>query len=111
MKGIMWINLLLGLWLVVTPFAMASGTIVATNDVILGILLIACSWWMLAAMAPPVGVAWFEILCGIWLIVSPYVLGVSAMHATTGNDVIAGIIAIVVALVAARTVAHTPTAA
>jgi len=108
MKGLMWINLLLGVWLVVSPFAMAANSVVTTNDVVLGILFIACSWWMLAAMAPPVGIAWFEMLCGIWLIVSPFAFGYSALHAATGNDVVSGIIGIVVAAFGAWTVTRTP---
>ncbi len=111
MKGIIWINLLLGVWLLLASFAMAATGAVTANNVVLGILLIACSWWMLAAIAPPVGVAWFEILCGIWLIVSPWALNYATFRPSTGNDVVSGIIAIVVAAIAARAVAQTPTAA
>ncbi len=111
MKGIMWINLLLGVWLVVAALAMGVHTGLAANNVVLGILFIACSWWMLAAMAPPVGIAWFEILCGLWLIAAPFALGFSAMHGEVVNNVISGIIGIIVAAFGAAAIARTPTAA
>jgi uncharacterized membrane protein len=111
MKGIIWINLLLGIWLIIAPFAFAVTGAPMGNDIVLGILLVAFSWWVLGAMAPPVGTAWFEILCGIWLIVAPFALGYGATHALMANDVIVGIVTIIVAAVTAREIAHTPTAA
>jgi hypothetical protein len=113
-KGSVWINLLVGIWLIIAPFALAIGgvnSVWATNDVILGILLIAFSWWMLAAIAPPTGAAWFEILCGIWLIVAPFVLRYSDVLHARWNDVVCGIIAIIVAAVASWATTHRPTLA
>ncbi len=114
MKRIVWINLILGIWLIIAPFALGVAAISrtpVTNDVILGILLIAFSWWMLAAIAAPLGAAWFEVLCGLWLIVSPFVLQYSRIAVAMANDVIVGIITVVVALVASRTITRTPAAA
>lgn len=103
MKNISWINILLGVWLVVAPFALS--TVIpnerwTANDVILGVLLIAASWTIVAMAAPGTGVAWFEVLCGIWLIVAPFILRYSTAHVKLGNDVISGIIAIVIAAIA-----------
>jgi hypothetical protein len=114
MKRIVWINLILGIWLIIAPFALGVAAISrtpVTNDVILGILLIAFSWWMLAAIAAPLGAAWFEVLCGLWLIASPFVLQYSRIAVAMANDVIVGIITVVVALVASRTITRTPAAA
>ena len=108
MKGFIWINLLLGIWLIIAPFAFAVTGAPMGNDIVLGILLIAFSWWMLGAMAPPVGTAWFEILCGIWLIVAPFVLGYGAMRSAMSNDVVCGIIAIIVAAAASWTLTRRP---
>jgi len=103
MKNISWINILLGVWLVIAPFALSTvipnGAWTA-NDIILGILLIAASWTIVAMAAPSAGIAWFEVLCGIWLIVSPFILRYSTGHVKVGNDVISGIIAIVIAAIA-----------
>jgi hypothetical protein len=103
---------LLGVWLIIAPFALPAGAMMtnawAVNDVIVGILLVAFSWWMVAAIAPPIGAAWFEMLCGVWLIVAPFVIGYSATMSAVWNDVVCGIIAIVVAVVAAQAMTRTP---
>jgi len=111
MKNSVWVNVLVGIWLMIAPFALgAAGAAHAwtASDVVLGILLVAFSWWMLAAIAPPTGIAWFEMLCGIWLIVAPFVLGYSAAPRALWNDVVCGIIAIIVAIVAARATVRPP---
>jgi len=114
MKRTIWINLILGIWLIISPFVLgfaATTRAAVTNDVILGILLIAFSWWILAAIAAPMGAAWFELFCGLWLIVSPFVLQFNRVAAAMANDVVVGIITAVVALVVARSLSQTPTAA
>jgi thiol:disulfide interchange protein len=111
MKNISWINLLVGIWLLIAPFTMGaapiSGAPVA-NDVVLGVLLIATSWWILAATAPPTRTAWFQALCGLWLIASPFVLKYSGMRAPTGNDVVMGVVAIIVGVVESRALVTPP---
>ncbi len=108
MKGITWINLLLGVWLIVAAIARGATGAAMANDVILGILLIAFSWWMLGAIAAPIGTAWFEMLCGIWLIVAPFVLGYGQVKAAMATDVVIGIVTIIVAAIAARAMTQTP---
>jgi hypothetical protein len=115
MKRSIWINLLLGIWLIIAPFALPAATGMtsasAANDVVLGILLIAFSWWIIAAMAPPTGAAWFEMLCGFWLIAAPFVLRYNSRMPAVWNDVLCGIIAVVVAAIAAQATTRTPTIA
>jgi len=111
MKGITWINLILGIWLIVAAWAVGSASVVTANDVVLGVLLVACSWWIVGAMAPPVGIAWFEMLCGLWLIAAPFAFGYRAMRAASINDVVVGIVTIIVAAIASTAITRTPTAA
>ena len=68
----------------------------------------AMSWWIISAAAPPLGTAWFQILCGLWLIVSPFVLRYQRLPSATGNDVAVGIIVIAIALAEARAIARGP---
>jgi hypothetical protein len=88
MKGmtrITWINLLIGIWLIGSPFVfgytMGGGSDAVINDVVVGILLVICSWWLLAVTGRPsvsrptsVGLSGFEALCGAWLIAAPFVM-------------------------------------
>jgi len=110
MKRGYWINLILGIWLVISPLALGSMGMQAVvgNNVVLGVLLIASSWWILAAAAEAVGVNWFQVLCGIWLIISPFILSYHGLTHAIANDVVVGIIALVVALVESQARAHTP---
>lgn len=50
-----WINLLIGVWLIIAPFVLgyaSQGTI--WNDVIVGVLLVMFGWWS-SRMPPPDG--------------------------------------------------------
>lgn len=110
MKRFSWINLILGIWLLLSPFAIGTTAMSATvgNNVVLGILLIATSWWILAAVNQVAGVSWFQMLCGIWLVIAPFVLHYSAMSHALANDVVVGIIVFIVGLVESQALAHRP---
>ncbi len=104
MKRIIWINLLLGLWLIISPFALRFAGLAhaaATQDVVMGIIIAAFSWWMLASAVPMMGHAWFEMLCGIWVAIAPFVIGYSGLRVARVNDLWVGIVVLIVAIVAA----------
>lgn len=110
MKRIIWINLILGLWLIVAPFALRYAGLThaaATEDVVLGIVIAAFSWWILAAAMPMVGHAWFEILCGIWVAIAPFVIGYSGLAIARTNDVWVGIVVLIVGVIAAIAMSQT----
>ena len=103
MKRITWISLVLGIWLIASPFALGySSTMTATaNDIVLGILLFGCSAWIVGGMAAPLAVSWFEVLCSIWLIATPFVQHYQRLPHAMTNDVAIGIITLFVGLVEA----------
>lgn len=106
MKRISWINLILGIWLIISPSLVgySASHPPAGNSVILGILLIASSWWILVTDTIEVG--WFQILCGIWLIIAPFILGYHALTSAMSNDVIVGIIALIVGVIESQAMTH-----
>ncbi len=109
MKRITWINLILGLWLIASPFALgysATAHAAAVEEVVMGIIIAACTWWWLASVAPMMGLAWFEMLCGIWVLIAPFVLSYANMRAKT-NDVWVGIVVLIVAIIAAIGIGQT----
>lgn len=110
MKRITWINLILGIWMIISPFLIGySVSYVPTgNNIVLGVLLIASSWWILAALMQTTGMSWFQVLCGIWLIIAPFVLNYRAMSQAMSNDVIVGIIVLIVGLVETQVGSHRP---
>jgi hypothetical protein len=104
MRWASWINFILGLWLIVSPFALKYSHVsrAVPEDVILGILIAAFSLWMAAtheALATP---AWLVVLFGIWVTIAPFVLGYSPQLASAvANDIIVGVVVLVLALVRA----------
>ena len=92
------INALLGIWLIVSPWALrfSGDTAAMANFVIVGILLLAAA---LGAMyVPKAWEEWTESVLGLWMIISPWVLGFSDQGAALANFVIVGILLLAAAL-------------
>ena len=92
------INLVLGLWMIASPWVLAYSAARGPtgNAVILGILIAG-----LAALAMFKVMAWEEwvsVALGVWLAISPWVLGFTGLVAATSNAVIVGIAVAVLAL-------------
>jgi|GEM_PF-579768 len=99
-------NILLGLWLILTPlfFGYASGAVLA-SDMIAGAAIA-----ILAAFRtyqPDVGdwADWLTALLGVWVILSPWIVGFTNNQAHTFNNVMVGSIVLAFALVS-RFVLH-----
>ena len=90
-------NLVLGAWLFISPWVLSyAGTLAARNAAILGLGIVVFA--LLAAYMPR---AWEEIIntvLGIWLVVSPFVLGFSGSARISLHTVIVGILATAFAL-------------
>jgi hypothetical protein len=109
MKRVVCINLLLGIWLLFAPFVLGFAAIAngaAIGNGILGIVLVVTSVWILQASAPPPAVGWFQSLCGIWLVLAPFIRGFRQVTHAMADDVTVGIIITLVALTATYTFAH-----
>jgi hypothetical protein len=113
MKRITWINLILGIWLIVSPFALghSANAVVTANNIIFGGLFVVASAWILAEGAGYAGMNWFQLLCSIWVIVSPFALGYQQLTRAMQNDVIVGVIALIVTLIEAWAFTSKPIAA
>jgi SPW repeat len=87
-----WTNLLLGTWLVLTPFFGIGGfsDIAAFNSYLIGAAVAA---FAIAALARPL--LWEEYInlsLGVWLIAAPFILGFAAQAGPTLNQVIVGLL-------------------
>jgi len=98
MRQIAWLSAAIGAWLIVVPLAFGFGTngSVSANDIALGIILLGLPFWIVPAENRAPG-GWIMMLCGVWLIVSPFVLGYRQTAAATWNDIAAGIATVIVA--------------
>jgi SPW repeat-containing protein len=86
----------------------ATSTIAAAHDVTLGVLLIGASWWILAARTAQVPVSGFQLLCGVWLIIGPFVLQYRGLSQATLNDLIVGAIVVTISAFEMWTLARAP---
>lgn len=104
-KTLSWLVALTGLWEALAPFILGYSvtTIAMWNAIIVGVVLIILAIW--AAVSNQAGVDrnldWINVVLGVWLILAPFVLGYSAVLMAMWNDIIVGVVAIVLAAWAA----------
>ncbi|MDA8230631.1 MAG: SPW repeat protein [Magnetospirillum sp.] len=95
-----WVNLVLGVWLFIAPWALGySGSPApAWNSWIFGVVIAVLSIAALVQFA--LWEEWVNVVIGVWLLISPWVLGFAATPggATTWNQVVIGIVVGLVAL-------------
>lgn len=100
-----WLIALLGVWEIISPFVLGytASSIAMYDAIIVGALLLILGVW--AALGNP-GTGrtldWINAILGLWLLVSPFILGFSALMGTaTTNDVVVGIVGIILGVWAA----------
>lgn len=95
MKALSWINCLLGLWLIVSAFIFSTGAkAIMAEEIVLGIIIAVLAYG--SAIARPSSIlSWIVAIAGLWTLVAPSVIGYGAMTASKGNDMIVGVIVLV----------------
>lgn len=92
------VNAVLGAWLILSPWALGySGEMMAMwNFVAVGVLLLATA--LGAIFLPRAWEEWTESALGLWLVVSPWILGFAAIEAAKVNAVLSGLVVLVLSL-------------
>ena len=95
MKWTSWTNAVLGLWLIVAPFALAYVKVqnALYEDVAIGLVITTLALWRATApeVEEMVNVGWMLAIAGLWAFMAPFVLGYSAVTAAAYNDAIVGV--------------------
>lgn len=95
-----WINLLLGIWLFISPWVVGfegSQMAASWNAWILGVAVVVFS--AIAVSMPQVWEEIINLLLGIWMVISSWVIGVTSRSVET-NAVIVGLLVILFAILA-----------
>lgn len=94
--GSNWVNVLLGVWIVISPFVLGFSNMRAImwNNIATGGAIFLLAMGGSAGRGAP---SMLNVLLGIWLLISPFVLKASRPVAVW-NNVILGIIVAIVAL-------------
>jgi len=93
-----WLNVLLAIWLFISPWVLQYAAVetAAWNAWVVAIAIAALSIAALARLAQ--WEEWVNLALGVWLILSPWILGFSANANAMGNAVIVGIICAILAI-------------
>jgi hypothetical protein len=86
-----WLDMVLGFWLVISPWVLGfsgSDPAATRNAVIVGIVIAALS--ALTFLAYHIVEEWIDVILSLWLIVSPLVLSTSGSPVVVADFVIVG---------------------
>lgn len=86
-KGIGIINLVLGIWLILSPFLFSYSSTAMTDSIILGTIIAILAVIRLSAQT---WASWFNGIAGLWLIIAPFIIG-STESAVLWNQIIVGL--------------------
>jgi len=106
-KNLNWVIAVAGLWELLAPFILAytKATTPMWDAIIFGIVLIVLGAW--AALANALNtiksLSWINAVIGVWLIIAPFILAYTGVTAAMWNDIIVGIIVVVLGAWAALT--------
>ncbi len=97
-----WVNFVLGIWLVIAAFIPSITTSKTTsfwNDLIVGIVVAILAY---LATTKKKAICWVNVIAGIWLIIAAFIPSiVGSKSGNLWNDLIVGLIVLVISLVAA----------
>ena len=113
MMNVAWADVVLGLWLIASPWVLGHSLVrpvVVAEDVLPGIVLIATSLWILVIKSTPLRVSWFQALGGLWLIVGSFIFLFMRLSHAALNGLIVGIVVLAVYLEAMWTQTRRPSA-
>jgi len=94
-----WVNLFLGMWLLVSPLVLGFtlGPLTATwNAWVVGLAIIAFAWG--AGYIPRAWTEAINVILGLWLMVSPWILGFEPQMAARNSAVATGLLVAVFAI-------------
>ncbi len=109
-----WVVAIIGLWQLISPFILGytANTTAMWNAIIVGIIFIVLGVW--SALVSNAGTSrvldWISFIVGLWLIVSPFVLGFSILTIAMWDAVIVGIVNAVLSIWAALSIRSYETA-
>ncbi len=107
---------LAGVWLVLAPYALdyqntGTGFDGYWNDIVIGLALVVVAGIRMATPIRTAALSLVSVVLGAWLIIAPFMLdynaGVDAVSATW-NDIVVGIIVVVLAMTSGRLGARIP---
>jgi hypothetical protein len=95
------LDVLAGIWLLISPFVLGFNqynlTDATTNNVIVGLCVAVLAAIRAFGAYRQSWISWINAVLGLWTLVTPWVLGFSTYRTPTINNVVIGVIIIVLA--------------
>jgi hypothetical protein len=91
------INLILGLWLIIAPFVLGCTSYRHSewNSIVVGVIVAALAAIRIWGGRSASWLSWIIAALGLWMIVSPWIYSNSDVNAILWNDIIVGVIILV----------------
>jgi hypothetical protein len=99
MVGTSWINMLVGAWMTLAPWALTFAGRPASNSMLFGMLVLVFAGASLFAKPDNHLPAWLNLAAGIWVFVSPWVLGFTGQPTAVRTHMVSGGLIVIVALI------------
>jgi hypothetical protein len=99
-----WVTALVGIWLFISPWVLSTtgSTDVASNAWIIGAAIFVVALIALGTPNNPTA-EWINVVLGVWLFISPWVLGYTGVKDGSWNAWIFGVVTVILALWALST--------
>lgn len=103
MKWQNWINALLGVWFIISPWAVgfSSNSGALWTAIIIGLIQVIVAVWAVSQQDVSgwnVWQTWVSLLTGIWFIIMPFVFGLSSNQGELWTGIIFGVVTAVLSL-------------
>ena len=99
MKRVSWVNVLLGLWLVISPAVLHFTGALQDSDIASGFLAMAVGIWALAVAPQRHVAAWISLLVALWILMSPWSLHVVGDGPAFASNALCGSVMAIFAIV------------
>lgn len=90
MKWASWINLILGIWLLISPGVLHVDGVLMNNNMACGVLAVLAAIWGLIVVRDNHLPGWVSLAIGLWVLVSPWVLAVEGGSVALANNGLCG---------------------
>jgi hypothetical protein len=84
-------NLVLGLWLIISPFLLHySDMAVLWNSIVVGVLVIMLAWMRESNPTKSPWMSWINAFLGLWMVTVPFIMGAADSATTLWNCILVG---------------------
>jgi hypothetical protein len=104
------VNVVAGIWLVLSPFLLGYSNSKPDiwSNIVAGLIVLIVGWVNAADPARSVRRSWINMLAGIWVFISAFILGHTNTQTMFWNDLIIGALVVIMAIVSAAQSAKRP---